>query len=85
MEELQRVFGYLQKYTGGSIPLTLRTIRKGDCIYYRTTMVEFYPDASEDIPNDMLGPRMEARLTVYVDADHARNKCHAVQSQGSYY
>jgi hypothetical protein len=34
------------KYTGGSIPLTLRTIRK-ELYIYRTTMVEFYPDASE--------------------------------------
>jgi hypothetical protein len=38
MEELQRVFGYLQKYTGGSIPIDIEDpIRKGDCIY-RTTM-----------------------------------------------
>ena len=37
--------------------------------------IEFYPDASEDIPIDMLDPKgMEARLTVYVDAGHARNK-----------
>jgi hypothetical protein len=56
MEELQRVFGYLQKYTGGSIPLTLRIPYSGR-LYIRTTMIEFYPDASEDIPNDMLEPR----------------------------
>jgi hypothetical protein len=34
--------------------------------------VEFYPDASEDIPKDLppeKGPRV--RMTVYVDADHA--------------
>jgi hypothetical protein len=38
-------------------PIDIEDYSKGDCIYYRTTMVEFYPDASEDIPNDMLEPK----------------------------
>jgi hypothetical protein len=36
--------------------------------------VEFYPDASEEIPKDLLpekGPRVW--MTVYVDADHAHD------------
>jgi hypothetical protein len=36
--------------------------------------MEFYPDASEEIPNDLppeKGPRV--RMTVYVDADHAHD------------
>jgi hypothetical protein len=77
MEELQRVFGYLQKYTGGSIPIDIEDppIRKETVYTTGQQWIEFYPDASEDIPNDMLEPKgMEARLTVYVDADHARNK-----------
>jgi len=36
---------------------------------------EFYPDASEDIPPDMLEPMgRTAKLTCYVDADHARDQ-----------
>ena len=36
---------------------------------------EFYPDAEEDIPHDMLEPKEgKARLTVYVDADHAHDQ-----------
>ncbi len=36
---------------------------------------EFCPDACEDIPDDMLEPQgMEAKLTCYVDADHARDQ-----------
>jgi hypothetical protein len=36
--------------------------------------MEFYPDAIEEIPNDLppeKGPRF--RMTVYVDADHAHD------------
>jgi hypothetical protein len=36
--------------------------------------MEFYPDASEEIPKDLTpekGPRV--RMTVYVDADHAHD------------
>jgi hypothetical protein len=77
MEELQRVFGYLQKYSNGKIPIDIADppIRKETVYTSGQQWIEFYPDASEDIPDDMLEPKgMEARLTVYVDADHARNK-----------
>ena len=36
---------------------------------------EFYPDASEDIPHDMPEPKGKpARITIWVDADHARDQ-----------
>ena len=36
---------------------------------------EFYPDAEEDIPHDMLKPKgKKARITVYADVDHAYNQ-----------
>ena len=36
---------------------------------------EFYPEAEEDIPHDMLKPKgKKARITVYVDADHAHDQ-----------
>ncbi len=77
MDELQRVFGYLQKHPNGMIAIDIADppIRKE--IVYTTGQqwIEFCPDAEEDIPPDMLEPAgMEARLTVFVDADHARNQ-----------
>ena len=77
MLELQRVFGYLTKYPQAKIPIDIADppIRKKAIFTTGQQWIEFYPDASEDIPPDMLEPKgMEARLTVYVDADHARNK-----------
>jgi hypothetical protein len=77
MEELQGVFGYLQKYPNGKIAIDIADppIRKEIVYTSGQQWIEFYPDASEDIPEDMLEPHgMEARSTVYVDADHARNK-----------
>jgi hypothetical protein len=77
MDELQRVFGYLTKYPQAKIPIDVADppIIK-ECVFTTGQQwIEFYPDASEGIPGDMLEPKgMEARLTVYVDADHARNK-----------
>jgi hypothetical protein len=36
--------------------------------------VEFYPDASEEIPKDLPPEKVpRVRMTVYVDADHARD------------
>ena len=77
MEELQRIFGYLQKYPQGQIPINIAEppIRQTCLFTSGQQWIEFYPDASEDIPNDMLEPKgMEAKLTVYVDADPAQNK-----------
>jgi hypothetical protein len=37
--------------------------------------IEFYPDAEEAIPSDMLPPMgNKSKITVFVDADHARDK-----------
>ena len=77
MEELQRVFGYLQKYPNGKIAIDISDppIRKEIVYTSGQQWIEFYMDASEDIPRDMLTPKgMEAKLTVVVDANHARNK-----------
>ena len=36
---------------------------------------ELYPDAKEDVPDRMPTPKgKEVRITVFVDADHARDK-----------
>jgi hypothetical protein len=68
MDELQRVFGYLQKYPDGKIAIDIADppIQQ---------WIEFYPDTEEGVPAEMLEPTgMEARLTIFVDAEHARNQ-----------
>jgi hypothetical protein len=74
---LQRVFGYLARFSKGMIPIDVSPapIRKEAIITKGQNWIEFYPDAEEDIPYDILEARgEEAMLTVYVDADHARDK-----------
>ena len=77
MVALQRIFGYLGRYADGMIPIDVQDppIRKDALLTDGQNWVEFYPDAEEDIPSDMLLPLgAEAKITVYVDADHARDK-----------
>ena len=71
-----QVLGYLKTYTKGRI---LIDISYPDHSQYPTethdNWKEFYPDAEEDIPHDMLPPKGKpVRLTVYVDADHAHDQ-----------
>jgi hypothetical protein len=43
-------------------------------INYHPNWKDFYPEADEEVPNDLpspMGPK--ARMTVYVDVDHARD------------
>ena len=77
MNALHRVFGYLARYSDGMIPIDISDapIRKEAIVTKGQNWIEFYPDAEEDIPHDVLTPMGdEARLTVYVDADHARDQ-----------
>ena len=77
MVALQRVFGYLARHADGMIPIDIADppIRKNAIFNDEQNWVEFYPDAEEDLPYDMLVPLgTEAKITVYVDADHARDK-----------
>jgi len=76
MKALMRVFGYLDNHPNGRIII--------DPNYYdrskypptpRENWHELYPEAEEDIPQGMPIPHgKEARITVFVDADHARDK-----------
>jgi len=76
-EAMKRIFGYLQANPNGRI-----LIDTGECPIRKKATVntgfqwqEFYPDAGEDIPHDMPKPKGNtARLTCYVDADHARDQ-----------
>ena len=77
LDALKRVFGYLKKYSKGSIIIDPKypdhdqfDIQKYD------QWKEFYPDATEDIPHkDMIPTPLgnKLRITVYKDADHAHD------------
>ena len=76
-EAMERVFGYLSKFPEGKLVIdpTEPKIRSVANFSFGHSWSEFYPDACEDIPSDMLVPQGElATLTCYVDADHARDK-----------
>jgi hypothetical protein len=61
MEELQRVFGYLQKYTGGSIPIDIEDPLFERETVYTTDNNGILPRCLGRYPNDMLEPKgMEA-------------------------
>ena len=71
-----RILGYLKSTPKGTI---LLDNSYPDHSQYKTELKhdwqEFYPDAEEEIPHDMLTPKgKKARLTVYVDADHAHDQ-----------
>jgi hypothetical protein len=77
MTALQKIFGYLARHPEGMIPIDVAEapIRKEAIVTKGQNWIEFYPDAEEDIPYDMLTPvGGEATMTVYVDADHARDQ-----------
>jgi hypothetical protein len=77
MIALHRVFGYLAKNPDGMIPIDIAPapIRDQAIITKGQNWIEFYPDAEEDIPSNILEPLgKEVSITVYVDADHARDK-----------
>jgi hypothetical protein len=77
MLALQRVFGYLKGHADGMIPIDVgeAPIRKQAVVTKGQNWIEFYPDAEEEIPTVVPPPLGEvATLTVYVDADHARDQ-----------
>ena len=50
-------------------------IRENAIVTKGQNWIEFYPDAEEDIPPNMLQPLgEEATMTVFVDADNTRDK-----------
>ena len=76
MKAMGRVFGYLKKHHKGRIVIdqNYRNWAEHKSESY-DTWEEFYPDAVEDMPDKMPASKgMKARITVYVDADHAHDK-----------
>ncbi len=74
LKAMKRVFGYLKKFPHGQIMVDPNYL---DHSLYETedySWTEFYPDAEEELPEDMPEPRGKpARTTTYVDADHAHD------------
>ena len=75
LDAMKRVFGYLKKFPKGRIVIdpSYWDNSKHQATEYENWK-EFYPDAEEQLPNNMLTPfGKKARITVYVDADHAHD------------
>jgi hypothetical protein len=72
---VKRILSYLKTFPKGRV--IIDTSYPGHSMYPvqdHSNWVEFYPDASEEIPKDLppkKGPRL--RMTVYIDADHAHD------------
>ena len=77
MKAMCRIFGYLRYKHKGKILIdsSQPPVRHKVEITKGQEWIEFYPDAVEDLPPDRPRPRGElCTLTIYVDADHARDK-----------
>jgi hypothetical protein len=75
LEAMKRVFGYLKKFPKGKIVVdpSYRDHSAFEISSYQNWK-QFYPDAHEELPYDMPTPfGKKARITVYVDADHAHD------------
>jgi hypothetical protein len=73
---MQKVFlGYLRKYPKGSILIDHGHFDHSTHTHTRSdNWQEFYPDAEEEFPPDQPEPfGVKARISIYVDADHAHN------------
>jgi hypothetical protein len=75
MKAVKRILAYLKTFPKGRV--IVDTTYPDHSIYPvedHPTWKDFYPDAEEEIPNDLpmsKGPKV--RMTVYVDADHAHD------------
>jgi hypothetical protein len=75
LKAVKRILSYLKRFPNGRV--IIDTSYPDHSLYPiedHSNWMEFYPDASEEIPKDLpheKGPRV--RMTVYVDADHAHD------------
>jgi hypothetical protein len=72
---MMRLFGYLKVWSKGRILVDPNYFDHSACHDEKyTTWKEFYPDAEEALPPEQpITAGMKARLTIYVDADHAHD------------
>jgi hypothetical protein len=75
LKAVKRILSYLKTFSKGRV--IIDTSYPDHSVYPvedHSNWVEFYPDASKEIPKDLpceKGPRV--RMTVYVDADHTHD------------
>jgi hypothetical protein len=76
MLAMHRVFGYLRQVPKGRILIDTAqpVIRQKIDITKIHDWIEFYPDATEDLPTEPKPKGKLCTLTCYVDADHARDQ-----------
>ena len=75
MDAMKRVFGYLKKFPKGRIIIdpSCQDNSEHPATEYENWK-EFYPDAEEQLPDHMpTRYGRKARITVYIDADHAHD------------
>jgi hypothetical protein len=75
LKAVKRILSYLKTFPKGSVIMdTSYTDHSVYPVEYHSNWMEFYPNASEEIPKDF-PPEKRPRLrkTAYVDADHAHN------------
>jgi hypothetical protein len=75
LKVVKRILSYLKTFPKGR--LIIDTTYPDHSIFPvedHYNWMEFYPDAEEEIPNDLPAPKgSKVRMTVYVDADHAHD------------
>jgi hypothetical protein len=79
LKAMYRVFGYLKRFQKGKLLVDASYPDHSEYPEVEYNWTEFYPDAKEEIPYDAPETRGEccgkkARITCYVDADHAHDK-----------
>jgi hypothetical protein len=74
LRSIKRVFGYLKKFGQGMIIVDPEYPDHSEYETIEYGWQEFYPDAEEELPPDLPEARgKSARITCYVDADHAHD------------
>jgi len=72
---MKRVFGYLKRYPGGQLLIDPEFRDWKDLHSEEYNWLEAYPHVVEELPPDMPEPKGKpARITCYVDVDHAHDK-----------
>ena len=77
LENLKKLFGCLRDNANGKLLIDIADApgREQAMITKNQIWTEFYPDATEELPEDMLEVMgRTCSLTCYVDSDHARDK-----------
>jgi hypothetical protein len=76
LKAVKRILSYLKTFPKGRV--IIDTSYPDHSMHpvedHHSNWMEFYPDASEEIPKDLPSEKVpRVRMTVYVDADHAHD------------